>query len=160
MIHFKMKILSYNSNGSFLVEYIPNDNRCTTIKLTIGVPETSLNNNNEVLALLKNASPQDYWHKELLNTQIDQRNLSRLVNTTYEVKELEPILIHNPVGNFSLPTSVPDPRGGNGQYVTRPHVPHVGRSSPEQVASPEEQNKIKMKILIQEVLQEMAEGTV
>ncbi len=36
----------------------------------------------------------------------------------------------------------------------------AGSSTPEQVAGREEQNIIKLKILIQQVLQEMAEGTV
>ena len=160
MIHFKMKILSYNSNGSYLVEYIPDDNRCTTIILNISIPATSLHDNREVLALLKNASPQDYWNKELFNDQIDQRSLQQLVNTTYEVKDVEPILIHNPVGNFSLPSSAPIHNPGSVRGVGNPGARRVGRSSPEQIASPEEQNRIKMKILIQEVLQEMAEGTV
>jgi hypothetical protein len=36
----------------------------------------------------------------------------------------------------------------------------TGSSTPEQVANPEEQNIIKLKILIQQVIQEMADGTV
>jgi hypothetical protein len=36
----------------------------------------------------------------------------------------------------------------------------VGSSSPEEVATPQQQNVIKLKMLIQQVLQEMAEGTV
>ena len=161
MIHFTMKILSYSDSGTFLVEYVPSNSKCTTIKLNIGVPATALNNTREILSLLKNSSPQDYWNNELVNTNVDQGPLQQLIDTTHEVRELEQIVIHNPIGNFSLPTSVPPTiRAVPGQFVTRPHVPHVGRSSPEQVASPDEQNKIKMKILIQEVLQEMADNTI
>jgi hypothetical protein len=121
---------------------------------------SSLHDSREVLSLLKNASPQDYWNKVLINVQVDQQALQQLVNTTYEVKDIEPVLIHNPVGNFSLPSSAPIHHPGSVRNVGSPTTRRVGRSSPEQIASPEEQNRIKMKILIQEVLQEMAEGTV
>lgn len=162
MIPFEMKILNYK-NGTYTVEYLPRDTNCTPIRLDIKLDLDTLTSESTVIEKLKQSSPQEFWNSELDVTEIDHDVLSRLVNTTHVVDDMSIT-------------------GGEGQTtpfrrVRRQHIqaplssssrvvpssgadPDVGESSPEEVAGPGEQNIIRLKILIQQVLQEMAEGTV
>ena len=160
MILFTMKILGYSA-GCYNVEYLPNNPRCTPIKLNIQLDNSIINNKEFVLEKLKASSPQDYWLKQLAaqNTGNASRVASELINTTHVVRE--PITLPvNPVTSFVQETQ-PWPQF-NYEVPPPPPPPQstVGRSTPEEVSSPEDQNVIKLKILIQQVLQEMAEGTV
>jgi hypothetical protein len=160
MILFTMKILGYAA-GCYSVEYIPNNTRCSPIKLNIQLDNSILNNSEFVLDKLKASSPQDYWLKQLAAQNSSNASIvaSQLINTSHVVREPVTLPV-NPVTAFVQPTqSYPQ-----FNYETPPPPPPpqstAGQSTPEQQASPEDQNVIKLKILIQQVLQEMAEGTV
>ena len=173
MIPFKMNVLNYN-NGVYSVEYVPDHESCTPVKLDIKLDSIALSNPNEVLSRLKSSSPQHYWIQEVQELNVDTHDvLKTLVNTTHVVRDLEHREIVNPVTAFPpiFRRQVTTPRIEDIEHVEVPvqalpqqqeetSAPASGVSSPEQIANRNEQNVIRMKILIQQVLQEMAEGTV
>ena len=61
MISFKMKILNYNAGGSYSVEYIPQDTKCTPVKLDIRIDSATASNPAQVVELLKKSSTQEFW---------------------------------------------------------------------------------------------------
>lgn len=175
MTPFKMKILGYNA-GAYSVEYIPDNPLCKPIKLNIQLDADTLTDKEEIIERLKASSPQDYWYNQVMAGELNQINdvASGLVNTTHAVHSAGAIPT-NPVNTFSFHPRRTPLRGPTIESVALPEstaaaaqepaqVQHGravrGSSSPEQVAGPEEQNIIKLKILIQQVIQEMAEGTV
>lgn len=178
MTPFKMKILGYNA-GAYSVEYIPENTLCKPIKLNIQLDADTLTDKEEIVERLKASSPQDYWYNQVMAGELNQINevASSLVNTTHAVQSVHTMPV-NPVNSFSFHPRRAPLRGPDIEAVALPEstaqamqeqqapmqVQHGravrGSSSPEQVASPEEQNIIKLKILIQQVIQEMAEGTV
>lgn len=179
MTTFKMKILGYNA-GAYSVEYIPDNPLCKPIKLNIQLDADTLTDKEEIIERLKASSPQDYWYNQVMAGELNQINevASSLVNTTHAVSSINTLPV-NPVNGFSFHPRRAPLRGPNIEAVALPEstaramqeqeqtgvqVQHGravrGSSSPEQVASAEEQNIIKLKILIQQVIQEMAEGTV
>ena len=179
MIPFEMKILSYN-NAAYTVEYKPNNEKCTPVKLNISLDPTAMTTKANVLDALEKSSPQDFWRSELAALGIDHSELASLVNTSYSVGELR---LTSGTGN-STPTnsfnieretfsqiemrqllrlsenSRPTTQSSAPVNLISSSNPTIGSSTPEQVAPNEEQSVIKLKILIQQVLQEMAEGTV
>jgi hypothetical protein len=178
MIPFEMKILSYN-NATYTVEYIPKNEKCTPVKLSIKLDSAALTTKANVLDALKKSSPQDHWESEVSTSSIDHSVLASLVNTSHAVGE---ITLTSGTGN-STPTSSyniqrntftaidvnrvensvssrPTPTNSTPINLSSGADPTVGSSTPEQVVSGNEQSVIKLKILIQQVLQEMAEGTV
>ena len=166
MIPFKMKILGYQG-GSYTVEYIPDEKDCKPIKLNIQLDQETLHDKDQIVERLKLSSPQDFWYNQILAKDSNRVNeiASTLVNTTHAVREVSNRPL-NPVDSFSFH---PIPAPLRGPALERVNLPEstmqalgstTGSSTPEQVAGREEQNIIKLKILIQQVLQEMAEGTV
>lgn len=174
MTPFKMKILGYNA-GSYSVEYIPENPLCKPIKLNIQLDTGTLTDKEEIIERLKASSPQDYWYDQVMAGELNQINevAASLVNTTHAVQSVG-TMPTNPVNTFSFHPRRAPLRGPDIEAVALPESTvrameeqqvQAGRavrgsSSPEQVASAEEQNIIKLKILIQQVIQEMAEGTV
>jgi hypothetical protein len=154
MIAFKMNILNFNSNGSYSVEYIPESSECTPIKLTIQLDPKLLSEGTKEMILnrLKSSSPQDYWERELASINSSSCDLASLVNTVHDVSEI------NSVGNFSGRTTRSQFAGVDLPSSTV--NPLIGRSSPEQYANDVAQERVRLKLLIQEVIEEMAEGTV
>ena len=179
MIPFEMKILSYN-NAAYTVEYKPNNEKCTPVKLNISLDPTAMTTKANVLDALEKSSPQDFWRSELAASSIDHSELASLVNTSYSVGELR---LTSGTGN-STPTDsfninretfsqIEIRQQSRSSEISRPTTqssapanlssgadPTIGSSTSEQVAPAHEQSVIKLKILIQQVLQEMAEGTV
>ena len=158
MISFKMKILNYNQGGSYSVEYIPQHAKCTPVKLDIQIDAATTSNPTQVVELLKNSSPQEYWFFEINSSQVNQDALRNLVNTEYTVTSQSSAILNTPVTGFSTP------HGARRRIeVTNPPtflsstIPQV---TPEQVATRDEQAVIKLKVIIQQVIQEMAEGTI
>lgn len=177
MTPFKMKILGYNA-GSYSVEYIPDNPLCKPIKLNIQLDTDTLTDKEEIIERLKASSPQEYWYDQVMAGELNQINevASSLVNTTHAVQSVGTMPV-NPVNTFSFhprqapvqgprieAVALPESTARSMQEPASVQVQHGravrGSSSPEQVASAEEQNIIKLKILIQQVIQEMAEGTV
>ena len=154
-----MKILNFNTNGTYSVEYIPDNEKCTPIKLEIQLDSITLGDENLVIERLKASSPQDYWETEVNNSVVNIEKLQNLVNTTYHVTHSVGTTTVNPVTGFTTPptNTISIPEHVN---LSSPPVTRNGRSTPEQVASRDDQSVIRLKILIQQVLQEMAEGTV
>lgn len=158
MISFKMKILNYNQGGSYSVEYIPQHAKCTPIKLDIQIDAATSTNPAQVVELLKNSSPQEYWFSEINSSRVNQDALRNLVNTEYTVTSQSSEIPNTPVTGFSTPhgarrrIEVTDP--------TTSFSSTIPQATPEQVASRDEQAVIKLKVIIQQVIQEMAEGTV
>lgn len=148
MIAFQMKILKYNPSGSYTVEYIPENKKCTPIKLDISLG-TDATTPDRALALLKNSSPQEFWANEIGLENINHDALSELVNTTHKITSPSPVAMHNPV---TVATGA----------VTQPQTIQsiVGQSTPEEVVDQAQQQRTRLKLIIQEVLQEMAEATV
>jgi tryptophan synthase alpha subunit len=164
MIPFKMQILSYNPVGSYSVEYLPENEKCTPIKLDIRIDTATTSNPDEVVELLKQSSPQDFWISEIGTTDVDHEALKKLVNTVHRVTE---------VGNSTVTMgySTPSPglrRGARAQPAAGAisQVPAAvargveGFTPNQQVADRDEQLAIKLKVIIQQVIQEMAEGTI
>jgi hypothetical protein len=154
MIPFTMNILHYNT-GAYRVEYVPNNNKCKPIKMSVRIDESILSNKDAVLDALKASSPQIDWIDQIRTAESVAYNsvAEELVNTTYQIYSVPPVAV-TPVNG--VPSSV-----DTSQPTTLAHIPQtVGTSTPERIAPAEDQNVIKMKILIQQVLQEMAEGTV
>ena len=164
MIPFKMKILNYSTSGSYSVEYLPENEKCTPIKLDIRIDATTTSDPEQVVVLLKNSSPQEFWANEIGNSEINHDALMKLVNTVHSV---------NSIGATSTGYSTPLPR----RAVVRERIAEVsspttqeasGVAAPgiegftpnQQVAGRDEQMIIKLKVIIQQVIQEMAEGTV
>jgi hypothetical protein len=165
MIPFKMKILKYNeSTTSYAVEYTPDNRKCSPLTLDIHIDPANSRDQEEVLASLKHSAPQDYWKQEIRSsTSVDHRALRQLVNTEHTVEEVE-----TAQGGNSSPDNFA-PQESEDDYITRSAQPmgtgpaqqaFARMASPEQVAGPSEIARIRLKIAIQEVLREMAEGTV
>jgi len=164
MIPFKMQILSYNTAGSYSVEYIPENEKCTPIKLDIRIDTATTSNPDEVVELLKQSSPQDFWVSEIGTTDVDHEALKKLVNTVHRVTEAGNSFVST---GYSTPdrgvrraprAQSPVPAALIAQGVTAPGV--EGFTPNQQVAGRDEQMIIKLKVIIQQVIQEMAEGTV
>ena len=168
MIPFTMKILSYQS-GAYTVEYIPEDTICKPIRLNVQLDHAALQDREKVIERLKLSSPQEYWHEQMLAsglTDIDSI-AAELINTQHAVGELANTRLPEPVNTFRFHPPVSPLRGPDLDRVPAPtprqeqEIQSIqGSSTPEQIAGREEQNVIKLKILIQQVIQEMAEGTV
>ena len=162
-----MKILKYNPSGSYAVEYIPENSKCTTMKLDILINPITVTSQEQVLNLLRNSSPQDYWTRELGNTDVDLNLLTSLVDTIHNVTEISTSPVNNPVTGYSTPTQPQvfvinpnDPtirQTANPQSVVQQSGPG---SSPEEIATADQQKRVQLKLIIQEVLMEMAEATV
>jgi hypothetical protein len=166
MIPFKMKILKYNESApSYTVEYTPENSKCSPITLEIHVDISNAEDTDEVLASLKHSAPQEYWKQEIRSlTKVNHRVLKQLVNTEHSV---EATVIPSSVGssspdNFAMQESDDD-------YIMQSAQPLASTpgqralaqmSTPEHVAGPTAIARIRLKIAIQEVLREMAEGTV
>lgn len=165
MIPFKMKILKYNETAtSYTVEYTPDNNRCSSLTLEIHINPENSQDKEEILASLRHSAPQDYWKEELKRfTNVNHGFLRQLVNTEHVVQEeVETQSGSSSPDNFASQESEED-------YITRSAQPmgtgpaqqaFARMASPEQVAGPSEIARIRLKIAIQEVLREMAEGTV
>ncbi len=171
MIPFKMKIKKYDaSRNAYTVEYIPENKKCTPLTLDIHLNVNNPNDTNEVLTSLKFSSPQDYWRSEINKDNANHNTLQSLVNTEHTVTE-----------NFNQPTTVttgfsspvvnsPEMNSldGNDDYILRSAQPlesgnsniYARMSTPERVVGPAAFNDVRLKIAIQQVLREMAEGTV
>lgn len=163
MIPFTMKILRYNG-GTYTVEYIPEDKECKPVKLNIQLDQNTLHDKDQIIEKLKLSSPQSYWYDQIVALESDVINniANDLVNTSHSVRDMGSQLTANPVNTFNF-HPIPAPIRGPRLPTNTPPAPVAGgrgSSTPEQVAGPEEQNIIKLKILIQQVIQEMAEGTV
>lgn len=153
-----MKILNYNPSGSYSVEYIPNNDKCTPIKLDIRIDSSTATDPTTVVELLKNSAPQEFWSTEIGNTQINHDALQKLVNTVHEVTELNQSQVTT---GYSTPA--PNYRRPIVNNQTQPDVdaPGIEGFTPNQrVADLAEQQRIKLKVIIQQVIQEMAEGTI
>lgn len=163
MITFTMKVLDYNQNGSYSVEYVPDNKKCTPIKINVNVDPTSVGSSDDVLTILKNSSPQNYWSRELQNSEgVNHNILKQLVNTTHKVRNLDIMQNSDPVTSAVMAES---PRNNQGTFVPSNQpapTPSVAqfRSTPEQVAAPSRINDVQLRIAIQRVLQEMADNTV
>lgn len=170
MTPFTMKILGYNA-GIYTVEYIPEQAPCKPIKLSVQLDQDTLHDKDRVLERLKQASPQEFWYNQIMAAESARPNevASGLMNTNHKVYDVPPATV-NPVTSYSFhPVRMPGPvhqaqparvelPPSTEQANRRPST--IGSSTPEQVAPHEEQNIIKLKILIQQVIQEMADGTV
>jgi hypothetical protein len=153
-----MKILNYNTGGSYSVEYIPTDEKCTPVKLDIHIDTATTSNPTEILELLKNSAPQSFWKSEIGNRNVDHNELRKLVNTVHIVSNTGQ---SRATTGYSSPT--PEYARAIPNNVNLPNValPGVEGFTPnQQVSSRNEQQLIKLKVIIQQVIQEMAEGTI
>jgi hypothetical protein len=165
MISFKMKILKYNQDdNSYLVEYIADNTACTPVKLSIYIDVADIDNMDEVLGVLKNSSPQEFWAGQLRkNNRVNTTALSKLVNTEHAVEGSAVVLPEgaDPVlgRGSSTPSHFagePAPHQAGGARQNRV----TGYTRGEQTASPDYIAAVRLRVAIQHVLQEMAEGTV
>ena len=167
MIPFKMKILKYNeSDPSYKVEYTPDNSKCSPITLDIHVDVSNAEDTDEVLASLKHSAPQEYWKQQIRSlTKVNHRALKQLVNTEHSVEEnVTPQRVGNSSpDNFAMHESSDDYIIQSAQPLSStPDQRAMAQrmATPEQVAGPTAIARIRLKIAIQEVLREMAEGTV
>lgn len=166
MIVFKMKILNYNLKGSYSVEYIPEDSKCTPMKLDIAINPNEITNKDQVLNLLRSSSPQEQWSRELGNSTGNLNLLTSLINTTHNVTESSISPVNNSTTRFvsARPNLsqviITDPTIA--ETITQPTFTQRASlgSNIEEIATGSEQLRIKLKLIIQEVLMEMAEATV
>ena len=152
MISFTMNVLNYNPTGSYSVEYIPEKVGCTPIKLNIQLDQKLIveGDKDTILNRLRASSPQDFWERELSLMTSTNFNPASLINTTHAVDN--PVATNIVTGD-STPQFDPLDNAVN-------QLPRVGNSTPEQQATFEAQQRIKLKLIIQEVIEEMAEGTI
>jgi len=160
-----MNILNYK-NGVYTVEYLPSaQNLHIPIKLDIQVDPEVLTDRSKIIERLKMSSPQEYWYSQSQAAEVDNNLAASLVNTSHEVAHV-PTRPTNPVNSFGYHLAPREQVGPSIEQVedntdeSNNISNTVGSSSPEEVATPQQQNVIKLKMLIQQVLQEMAEGTV
>jgi len=165
MIPFKMKILKYNPGTlAYTVEYIPKNSNCNSITLEIHLNVNNPEDMDEVLTSLKNSCPQDYWRQEILKATPNHSALQSLVNTEHEITGTE--YHSNTVsGNSSPIESGLDVDSEDSYIVQSVSAPRRGgqqryRGTPDQIATPGEISNVRLKLAIQKVLREMAEGTV
>jgi hypothetical protein len=156
MIPFKMKILNYNTGGSYSVEYVPTDENCTPVKLDIRIDTATTSNPTEVLDLLKNSSPQSFWESEISNRNVDHDTLRKLVNTVHSVGDTGQSRVTT---GYSSPTPISAQVGPNNQNSPALRGAE-GYTHNQQIANNNEQQLIRLKVIIQQVIQEMAEGTI
>ena len=158
MISFKMKIVKYNPSGSYLVEYLPDNEKCTPVKLDIHIDIATTNDPTEVLELLKNSSPQSFWESEISNRNVDHDTLRKLVNTVHSVSDTGQTRVTT---GYSSPTPISAQVRPNNISSTNVNSPGIeGFTTDQQVSSRNEQQLIRLKVIIQQVIQEMAEGTI
>jgi hypothetical protein len=167
MIPFKMKILKYNESApSYTVQYTPDNSKCSPITLEIHVDISNAEDTDEVLASLKHSAPQEYWKQEVKSlTTVNHRALKQLVNTEHTVEETVPTrgAGRSSPDHFAMPSPDDDYIVQSAQPLeSTPNQRALAQqmATPEQVAGPSAIARIKLKIAIQEVLREMAEGTV
>jgi hypothetical protein len=155
MITFKMNILNFDPTGSYSVEYIPDRSECTPIKLNIQLDARFLASGDKeaILNRLKCSAPQDYWERELLTTAPTSFDHSSLVNTVHEVSTIN--VQSNNRGQTTQSQFADVNLPGDNHRPTS-----IGQSTPEIAANQAAQQRIKFKLIIQEVIEEMAEGTV
>lgn len=163
MIPFTMKILGFKG-GTYTVEYIPQNPSCKPIKLDILLDQGTLFYKDQIIERLKSAAPQEYWQNQIIAETAKEITdvAASLVNTSHQVSDASSRVV-NPVNNFNFHPPAQPLQGPDIDAVPLPrqaNIPAAGSSTPEEVAGREEQNIIKLKILIQQVIQEMAEGTV
>lgn len=170
MIPFTMKIKKYNaSTYAYTVEYIPQNNKCTPLTLEIHLNVNNPEDTNEVLTSLKVSSPQDYWISEINKNNANHNSLQSLVNTEHVVTEnFNQPRTHtgysSPVSNSPEMSAL----DSDDDYITRSAQPletgnsnmYARMSTPERVVGAAAFNDVRLKIAIQQVLREMAEGTV
>ena len=135
------------------------------MKLSI-LLENQVNTNKDlVLAKLKASSPQNYWLNQIQTASSSSSAdvAASLINTSHEINEQITLPV-NPVYPLYSASSfnplIVDSEINNVPTTLAAPPPSTGQNTPEQVADPDTQNAIKLKILIQQVIQEMAEGTV
>jgi hypothetical protein len=142
---------------------------CKPIKLNIQLDQSVLGNEKLVLEKLKQASPQEFWYNQVVASESENSSkvAAGLLNTRHSVKDEIAPSTYNPVTSYDFHPHNPAvqiPVRPTGQQssarVDLSPSTVIGHSTPEQVAPREEQNIIKLKMLIQQVIQEMAEGTV
>ncbi len=169
MIPFKMKIKKYDaSTYAYTVEYIPENNKCTPTTLEIHLNVNNPEDLNEVLTSLKYSSPQDYWKSEINKHTTNHESLSSLVNTEHEVTAN--YQQSTAITGFTSPINNSREMEGLEEdgYITRSAQPlesgngnmYARMSTPERVVGAAAYNDVRLKIAIQQVLREMAEGTV
>lgn len=167
-----MKIKKYNaSTYAYTVEYIPDNQRCTPITLDIHLNVNNPEDLNEVLTSLKHSSPQDYWKTEINQSTTNHESLQSLVNTEHVVTaNFQP---RTSITGFSSPVNSSREMDLLGEeeddgYVTRSAQPlesnnssmYARMSTPERVVGAAAYSEVRLRIAIQRVLREMAEGTV
>jgi len=158
MISFKMKIVKYNPSGSYLVEYLPDNEKCTPVKLDIHIDIATTNNPTEVLELLKNSAPQSFWESEISNRNVDHDALQKLVNTVHSVSNTSQARVTTGYSSPAPMFAQVRPNNVSSLDVALPGA--EGFTPDQQVSGRNEQQLIRLKVIIQQVIQEMAEGTI
>ena len=139
MIPFTMNILGYKS-GTYSVEYVPNNSVCKPIKLSIQLDQQSLTDKDQIINRLKLSSPQEYWYNQVLAEEatVDEV-LHRPINPIRARGEA--VTSPTPAGGVA-PDLPPSTAAYMGRPVNAPVGSRIGSSTPEQVASHQEQNII------------------
>ena len=105
IIPFNIEIKECLPDGSFLVEYIPTDGHCSPILHNIAIPldMTPPPTLEEIMQMLADRSPQDYWRSLLTIKFADLSSRRAMVGAVQENAEA---LVNSPSnGITSLPRS-------------------------------------------------------
>ena len=114
-------------------------------------------NESKIIERLKMSSPQEYWYSQSQAAEVDNNLAASLVNTSHEVAHV-PTRPTNPVNSFGYHRAIGRPVGPSIEQVEdntdeSDNISNtVGSSSPEEVATPQQQNVIKLKMLIQMII--------
>jgi hypothetical protein len=93
LISFKMTIKEYKFDGTFFVEYIPEDSNLSTYTYGVTLPyhESPAPTRDEIISRLAGASPQDFWNYELTSKKFDDSERKSLIGLDFEnAQELMP----------------------------------------------------------------------
>ena len=85
-VPFKMVIKDYKFDGTFFVEYIPEDPDLThyTYGVTLPYQELPAPIRDEIIARLAGGSPQDFWNYELESKKIDSTERKLMIGLEIE----------------------------------------------------------------------------
>jgi hypothetical protein len=86
IIPFTMKIKQYHQDGTYLVEYLPDDADCYPIEyaIQISLDDTDASTEESIMRRLAGCSPQHFWNIQKLQKTFDSSMRESLVGAIQE----------------------------------------------------------------------------
>ena len=107
IIPFNMKIKEYREDGTYIVEYLPNDEDCYPIEfaLQISLDDTDASTEESIIKRLACCSPQHFWNIQKLQKTFDSTLRESLVGLVQENAHdlLPPQVDTSTAGSLTMP---------------------------------------------------------